>query len=278
MTVEHLRSMQRQRMSGERHAPVLLVSYTFSVPTPWLVSCTSNFNSLCIFFFCPNVCLFTALPSGHENLIQRYRQGYNECASEVTSYLMSCPNMDSALRLRILAHLEVRCRSTNQLLQLKSEAATKARAHQLPYPLPLPSSHGNQYTSERVARGTLCAPPNEVKTSDGWESGSSQRIYAPVTLPFQTSAAFGNPFSDQISTFIPAFRSSTDGHQSQRQSGSQPQPDLSSVKHGQTELSQWIPMTPPDSATSFQLTPYGHCIPYNFPKGILQGEDVWRPW
>ena len=217
----------------------------------------------------------TALPPSQENLIQRYRQGYNECAAEVTRYLMSCPDMDSAVRLRILAHLEVRCRSTNQLLQLKSEAASKARAHQLPYPLPVSSTHGNHYNSERVSRTTLCSPPNEVKTSDGWQPSSNQRVYGPVNLSFQSSGAFGSPFCDQTSTLIPAFRSSSDTHQSQSQSARHTQPEMQSAK---TEVLPWIPMTPPESATTFALTPYGHFSPTGFPKGILQGDEVWRPW
>ena len=184
---------------------------------------------------------------------------------------MSCSDIESALRLRILAHLEVRCRSTNQLLQLKSEAATKARAHQLPYPLPVSSPHENQNTHERV-------PPNEVKTSDHWQTRSTQRVYAPVSLSFQNSGTFTNPFSDQGPSFIPPFRSPMDSHQSEPQSVGHSHQELPPVKHGQAELRHWIPMTPPDSATSFPLAPYGHCIPSGFPKGILQGEEVWRPW
>ena len=39
------------------------------------------------------------------NSVARYRAGYNECASEMTRYLMSLDGLDPHVRARLLAHL-----------------------------------------------------------------------------------------------------------------------------------------------------------------------------
>ena len=43
------------------------------------------------------------------NTIARYRAGYNECANEMTRYLMSVDGMDAQVRARLLARLASFC-------------------------------------------------------------------------------------------------------------------------------------------------------------------------
>eukprot|EP00118_Oscarella_pearsei_P005920 m.27177 g.27177 ORF g.27177 m.27177 type:complete len:292 (+) comp29831_c1_seq2:124-999(+) len=233
MTVEHLRSLQRQRMS--------------------------------------------ALPAGHDEHIQRYRQGYNECTSELTRYLMSCPELDSALRLRILAHMEVRSRSTNQLLQLKSEAANRAQAHQLPYVTApsMSSSGGGGGVALSHPPGPEMAAPRSVEDmkppTDGWQpSGSGQRVYAPVSLPFQMqSAGFPSPFPDQLSSsYVPAFPGTSTGTHDMAAAAAAAGYGGRLAHLG--EYPTWMPMTPPDSAAAHYVASFG--------KGVMPGDEVWRPW
>lgn len=66
------------------------------------------------------------------NTLARYRAGYNECASEMTRYLMSLDGLDPQIRARLLAHLATFCTPCGPLI--KPTMTTKESLQQLQQP------------------------------------------------------------------------------------------------------------------------------------------------
>jgi len=66
------------------------------------------------------------------NTVARYRAGYNECASEMTRYLMSLDGLDPQVRARLLAHLASFCTPCGPLI--KPTMTTTERLQQLQQP------------------------------------------------------------------------------------------------------------------------------------------------
>nr|AEW42997.1 Hes4 [Nematostella vectensis] len=69
--------------------------------------------------------------------LAKYRAGYNECAAEVTRFLLSSENVSDQLRTQLLSHLASRC-YTQQIPNLAwaPRAPTNTMAHSVLHPTP----------------------------------------------------------------------------------------------------------------------------------------------
>ncbi|XP_068710096.1 transcription factor HES-4-like [Montipora foliosa] len=72
------------------------------------------------------------------NTIARYRAGYNECANEMTRYLMSLDGMDTQARSRLLAHLASFCTPCSPVVKPTQLATENLQQMQQPQAITIP--------------------------------------------------------------------------------------------------------------------------------------------
>ena len=105
------------------------------------------------------------------NTMARYRAGYNECANEVTRYLMSLDGLDAQVRARLISHLAAYCTPCAPVLKPTQSPTDKplqqfpqAPAIALPVASPLVSTGFSVPTPSLVTKHAETSP-NLINTT-----------------------------------------------------------------------------------------------------------------
>jgi len=95
----------------------------------------------------------------------RYRAGYNECANEVTRYLMSLDGLDAQVRARLLSHLASYCTPCTPDLKPAQSATEKLQQMQQAQAIALPMASSLGSTHFAVPSPSLLTKHSEPSPS-----------------------------------------------------------------------------------------------------------------
>lgn len=148
----------------------------------------------------------------------RYRAGYNECASEVSRYLMSLDGLDAQVRARLLSHLATYCTPCTPIIKPAQSTTVELQQMQQPQTIALPIASPLGSTSFAVPTPSLVkhseSSPNLLQNTTQFQIVPGQLAngkIAAVLVPSQ------NPQVAMISSpqLIPVFKNAFQGYPDQ---------------------------------------------------------------